>query len=517
MSKPRQAEESEDQIFEVELEEAQNDKDERSLKQDENLIRDQVQQTNFTNIFCNKPPSRKMSYLIVLTSHFLVGVVQAYYSVIVMELQEKKATYDDQALFSIANYPYVIKIIFAPLVDVFFFSRIGRCKTWVVFGCFLLAAIFIYISPNADADINPHNVTSLTIQWIMISFVLIIIQISFKTWILKLFDEKEVGKMAYVTHIGGLFGGFFGMNIFVPLNSVPWLNRHLFTSHPVSSPILSHRTMQLIIAFFTIGLAVFVLLFVAEKVTEVGNHKMHLRQVLKTLPRLFTFRPMRDFLIFCAAVKTLRGLFESTVNLMLIDEGMQRTTLVSVQTVLFPVTVFASLYMMRYVVKGKIMRWAYWLYHAHSLLLLFRLVIYIDLKHNHDKARTIVLLYIDGIIDKLIAPRIFLIGFIIFIAPKEIGTTFISFMYCWLNIFYEMPMTVGLKICKNRFISYEWMYFLANAIQIIITSLFKSYCYDIDTKDKGYFDGNDHIRMEGNIEDRPLLTGGSEREKENRR
>jgi len=274
MSKPRQAEESQDQIFEVELEEAQNNKDERSLKQDENLIRDQVQQTNFTNIFCNKPPSRKMSYLIVLTSHFLVGVVQAYYSVIVMELQEKKATYDDQALFSIANYPYVIKIIFAPLVDVFFFSRIGRCKTWVVFGCFLLAAIFIYISPNADADINPHNVTSLTIQWIMISFVLIIIQISFKTWILKLFDEKEVGKMAYVTHIGGLFGGFFGMNIFVPLNSVPWLNRHLFTSHPVSSPILSHRTMQLIIAFFTIGLAVFVLLFVAEKVTEVGNHKM---------------------------------------------------------------------------------------------------------------------------------------------------------------------------------------------------------------------------------------------------
>lgn len=41
-------------------------------------------------------------------------------------------SYSDQGMYSFATWPFSIKILWAPLVDVFFIKKIGRRKTWVV-------------------------------------------------------------------------------------------------------------------------------------------------------------------------------------------------------------------------------------------------------------------------------------------------------------------------------------------------------------------------------------------------
>ena len=47
-----------------------------------------------------------------------------------VQLSARKQDYDDQANFGIAQWPFSLKLLWAPIVDSFFSRRIGRRKSW---------------------------------------------------------------------------------------------------------------------------------------------------------------------------------------------------------------------------------------------------------------------------------------------------------------------------------------------------------------------------------------------------
>jgi PAT family acetyl-CoA transporter-like MFS transporter 1 len=44
----------------------------------------------------------------------------------------KKTSYADQGLFSIAFWPFSLKLLWAPVVDSLYFKKFGRRKSWLV-------------------------------------------------------------------------------------------------------------------------------------------------------------------------------------------------------------------------------------------------------------------------------------------------------------------------------------------------------------------------------------------------
>ncbi|RWS05813.1 hypothetical protein B4U80_01938, partial [Leptotrombidium deliense] len=47
-----------------------------------------------------------------------------------MIFASNNVSYDKQAIFSFACYPYAIKLLWAPIVDSIYYEKFGRRKSW---------------------------------------------------------------------------------------------------------------------------------------------------------------------------------------------------------------------------------------------------------------------------------------------------------------------------------------------------------------------------------------------------
>ena len=45
---------------------------------------------------------------------------------------QARVSYTQIGIFSIASYPYSLKLLWSPLVDTFYWKSLGRRKSWIV-------------------------------------------------------------------------------------------------------------------------------------------------------------------------------------------------------------------------------------------------------------------------------------------------------------------------------------------------------------------------------------------------
>ena len=74
----------------------------------------------------------KLNVLMLFLLYVLQGIPVGLYKSIPLILTNRGVPYTDQALFSIAYYPYSMKLLWAPLVDSLYFKRFGRRKSWLI-------------------------------------------------------------------------------------------------------------------------------------------------------------------------------------------------------------------------------------------------------------------------------------------------------------------------------------------------------------------------------------------------
>ena len=186
---------------------------------------------SFTEILWNRKIGRGAANFMMFSLWFIIGLIQAYQMAVVMKLQEKKASMTQQAIFSVSTYPYTFKLIFAPFMDSNYFFSVGKCKTWLTASMFLLSGALYYFSTESDS-IRPEGMNKLTVVWFCIHSIIVITQIASEMWIVKLYDtEDDKSKGSMVIGMGMTIGAFFGLNVFIPLNHVDWLNENWFTQH----------------------------------------------------------------------------------------------------------------------------------------------------------------------------------------------------------------------------------------------------------------------------------------------
>lgn len=60
------------------------------------------------------------------------GIPLGLAAAIPLILTNRQVSYKEQAGFSFAYWPFSLKLLWAPIVDSLYISRIGRRKTWLV-------------------------------------------------------------------------------------------------------------------------------------------------------------------------------------------------------------------------------------------------------------------------------------------------------------------------------------------------------------------------------------------------
>ena len=212
--------------------------------------------------------------------------------------------------------------MFAPFIDIYYFKSIGKCKTWILGSSTAIIIFLFFVSHIGDKFINPSNMNSLIMVWFTVNSMIVFLQIAGEMWIVKIFSEEEKAKGSVVFDIGLSIGGFLFYNIFVPLNSVDWLNQNFFKSNPRTVPLVSHRMAILTIMGVVFVNSLVVLVFIAEKKSHVRETKPTLGSLIKLVPKFFTHTNMRNYMIFLFLNRCFSAMINESLTLKLLDNGI---------------------------------------------------------------------------------------------------------------------------------------------------------------------------------------------------
>jgi PAT family acetyl-CoA transporter-like MFS transporter 1 len=97
-------------------------------------------------MFGKMSPEDIKGSIIVLTLYIMQGFALGVVMCVSMVLNSMGVKMEAQALFSFAFYPFVFKILWAPIVDSISFGKFGLRKPWIVLAQTTVAVLFFATS-----------------------------------------------------------------------------------------------------------------------------------------------------------------------------------------------------------------------------------------------------------------------------------------------------------------------------------------------------------------------------------
>ena len=113
--------------------------------------------------------------------------------------------------------------------------------------------------------------------------------------------------------IGLLLGGLLSKNVFMPLNSVNWLNQHWYKNNPRVDPILSDQTMLQILSIVSLIFGLYIHFTVPESMTDTPSPSIC--DVVKMFPKFFRNEWIRKFILVLFFAKFFLAVMREPVSL----------------------------------------------------------------------------------------------------------------------------------------------------------------------------------------------------------
>ena len=98
-------------------------------------------------------------------------------------------SYGQLSILSFIPYPFSFKFITAPLLDTYFFSKIGKRKSYVIPMQFIISGLLIKLSFTIEDMIANKQVIPLAIFGFLIILMESQVDIAVEAWILTLLRE----------------------------------------------------------------------------------------------------------------------------------------------------------------------------------------------------------------------------------------------------------------------------------------------------------------------------------------
>lgn len=95
-----------------------------------------------------KGDERNVAILFFL--YLLQGIPLGLMQAIPIILANSGVNYKQQAQFSLVNWPFSLKLLWAPIVDSVYWSRMGKRKSWLVPIQYLIGFLMLFLSTAVD-------------------------------------------------------------------------------------------------------------------------------------------------------------------------------------------------------------------------------------------------------------------------------------------------------------------------------------------------------------------------------
>ncbi|OLY80726.1 putative membrane protein [Smittium mucronatum] len=291
-------------------------------------------------------PNLQFFSLASLTVDWLQGVPLGLSSGSIPFLLKEKMSFSQLGLFSLASYPYSLKLFWSPIVDSIFSNRFGRRKSWIVPVQFAIAAIFWFFGSHVDELIkNPGpNITTISLIFFIIVLLSATQDIAVDGWALTLLSKENLAYASTCQTIGLNCGYFMSFTVFLAFNTVDFSNKY-FRSVPKDYGLIQlGQYMRWWAVLYTI-----VTLYLVLRVKEKKFYdNIGIVSTYKTIYQICRLPDMVKLIIVLMFAKFGFVPNDSAMQLKLLEKGFKKEDMALAILIDFPIQITFGYYAARW-------------------------------------------------------------------------------------------------------------------------------------------------------------------------
>ncbi|OAX76891.1 hypothetical protein ACJ72_08816 [Emergomyces africanus] len=140
-------------------------------------------------------------------------------------------SYGQIGIFSLASYPYSLKLLWSPIVDAVWSRRFGRRKSWITPIQMISGVAMLYLGGSIDkmmiaAGANGGaGVWAFTGWWFLLVFLCATQDIAVDGWAISLLSPQNISYASTAQTVGLTAGQFLSYTVFLALNSKDFANK----------------------------------------------------------------------------------------------------------------------------------------------------------------------------------------------------------------------------------------------------------------------------------------------------
>lgn len=301
---------------------------------------------NPNSSFFDLPGQDKRNFLLLVLLYFLQGIPMGLASGSVPFLLKEHLSYSQIGVFTLASYPYSLKLLWSPIVDAIWSPKLGRRKSWILPIQVCSGVWMLYLGGQVkDMMIKAgasdgSGVRIFTWWWFFLVFLCATQDIAVDGWALTLLSPQNLSYASTAQTVGLTAGHFLSYTVFLAFNSPDFANRW-FRSSPRPEGLM---TLGGYITFagwaylvVTLGLA----LLKREDKTE---DRDGILEVYESMWGILKLKNIQSIIIIHLIAKIGFQANDAVTNLKLIDKGFSQEDLALTVLIDFPFEISLGYY-----------------------------------------------------------------------------------------------------------------------------------------------------------------------------
>lgn len=296
--------------------------------------------------FFDLPERDRRNFILLVMLYFLQGIPMGLAMGSVPFLLKPLLSYGQIGVFSLASYPYSLKLLWSPIVDALWSKRLGRRKSWIAPIQFISGLTMLYLGGHIeqmmqDAGNNGDaGVWSFTKWWFLLVFFCATQDIAVDGWALTLLSPQNISYASTAQTVGLTAGQFLSHTVFLALNSADFANRW-FRTTPGDTGFLTlggYLTFWgWIYIFITIGLVLF-------KREELSKDQDGIMEVYRSMWSILKLKNIQLIIVLHLIGKIGFQANDAVTSLKLLDKGFGQDNMALVVLIDFPIEIALGYY-----------------------------------------------------------------------------------------------------------------------------------------------------------------------------
>lgn len=288
--------------------------------------------------FFDLPRQDRRNFCLLVLLYFLQGIPMGLASGSVPFLLKKRLSYGQIGVFSLAAYPYSLKLLWSPIVDAVWSPTLGRRKSWILPIQMCSGLGMLYLGSQVEAMMvtagasDGSGVWNFTYWWFMLVFLCATQDIAVDGWALTLLSPPNLSYASTAQTVGLTGGHFLSYTVFLAFQAPDFANRW-FRKTPIPEGIM---TLGGYLTFWGWAYIVVTLALAVLKKEEQTKDRDGILEVYKSMLGILKLRNIQSIIIIHLIAKIGFQANDAVTNLKLLDKGFSDEDLALTVLIDFP-------------------------------------------------------------------------------------------------------------------------------------------------------------------------------------